>query len=168
MFFDELTMLCICERETKKLLYNIFVIIIFPMWIPNILFDVLSNSFFSNVFRDWPYLLCFWSQREWNERSFERKKKETTESLRIGGIINHRLWQPDLSWSDSHRATYTYYVQEYSSIRVRCSVYVCYIAVSKFLWITCSIIIWKERNSSCAYRSILFCMHKELYNTNTI
>ena len=77
---------------------------------------------------------------ETNEVLNERKK-ETTESLRIGGIINHRLWQPDLSWSDSHRATYTYYVQEYSSIRVRCSVYVCYIAVSKFLWITCSIII---------------------------
>ena len=52
---------------------------------------------------------------ETNEVLNERKK-ETTESLRIGGIINHRLWQPDLSWSDSHRATYTYYVQEYSSI----------------------------------------------------
>jgi len=56
---------------------------------------------------------------ETNEVLNERKK-ETTESLRIGGIINHRLWQPDLSWSDSHRATYTYYVQEYSSISLSC------------------------------------------------
>ena len=155
-------MLCICERETKKLLYNIFVIIIFPMWIKIFRLTFYQIVSFLTFFgTDRIYYVSGARGNETNEVLNERKK-ETTESLRIGGIINHRLWQPDLSWSDSHRATYTYYVQEYSSIRVRCSVYVCYIAVSKFLWITCSIIIWKERNSGCAYRSILFCMHKEM------